>query len=246
MRKENRKHRWHVTPKEKEEIRRLTIAGVRQAVIARRLKITAPSVSKVQRAMGLPTHLVIPEQEIMRLFREGWGGYRIAKHLKVCAHCVYAVMHKNGFRRADGAGSGYADADEAGFIEAVKNHSDYANNLAPKFRIGICKGQRLARETLGVTRLLPGRSSPPLSSHESLRPCTIARLAERIIYGMFDGAPPRHPVIIATVVAATHAKLLEAEGVKLAEAGVLAFAEKLACDLRRHIGDDSQAQGLVN
>jgi len=120
LKKANPQFRWHVTAIEREAIRRMTVKGVRQSVIARTLGIAAPSVSKAQRSMGLPTRLVIPKDEIMRLFRKGWGGYRISKYLHVPANQVYAVAHQNKFRRKDGIGYPEPHGDVAAFIQAVK------------------------------------------------------------------------------------------------------------------------------
>ncbi len=158
------KNRWHLTSAEKNEIKRLTDAGVRQSVIARTLKITAPSVSQAQQEMGLPTRLPTPEAEIMRLFRLGWGGYKISKHLKCPANRVWAVMHKNGFQRADKLGIATPPENIARFVQAVKAREGYINALAKKYNVGICKAQRLAREVLGTNRFRPGASKPPLCS----------------------------------------------------------------------------------
>lgn len=156
--------RGHLTSGEKRKIRRLTLAGWRQSKIARHLRITAPSVSKTQRAMGLPTIVPIDESEVERLFKAGCGGYQIAKHLRVSVPRIYEVLHRRGLRR-DGRGSEYAGADVVGFIAAVKNRSDYINRLAEKFHIGICKAQRIAREVLNCPEFRPGLSKPPLSSN---------------------------------------------------------------------------------
>jgi hypothetical protein len=157
--------RWHLTAKEKAKIRRMTLKGTRQSVIARTLKLTAPTVSKAQRAMGLPTHLTVPEEKIMELFRKGLGGYKIHRVLKVPVNQIYRVAHENKFRRADGFGYPTNPENEARFIEAVKNREDYVHNLAIKYRIGFVKAGRLARQILGTVRFRPGASKPPLSSN---------------------------------------------------------------------------------
>jgi hypothetical protein len=164
MRKANPHHRWHLSAKEKKTIRRMTKRGIRQSVIARTLGITAPSVSRAQRAMGLPTHLVWPEQRILALFKEGWGGYRISKYLHVPANQVYAVAHKNHFRRKDNVGYPTNSVKEAAFVEAVKRKENYSKRLARQYGVGLCKANRLAKQILGVRRLRPGLSKPSLSS----------------------------------------------------------------------------------
>src|SRR5260370_30334791 len=198
VRKTNPTIRWHLSDAERREIRRLTIAGVRQSEIARRLRIGRDSVSKAQRAMGLPTRLVIPEQKIMELFRRGWGGYRISKHLHVPANQVYAVAHKNNFRRADGAGYPTPKENERCFIEAVKNRDNYIKHLAKKCGVGICKAHRLAREVLATPRFRPGASKPALSSDFPQRhfdpkmatPDHFVELVQRVCQVCFNGKLP--------------------------------------------------------
>lgn len=165
MKKANPKIRWHVTDSEKEAIRGMTLSGIRQSVIARTLKLTAPTVSKVQRSFNLPTHLVIPEEKIMELFRAGWAGYKISKHLHVPANQVFAVAHKNGFHRKDKAGYRTPQENIDRFCEAIRNHEDYILTLAKKYGVGICKAGRLARQVLDCPEFRPGACKPPLSSN---------------------------------------------------------------------------------
>ena len=104
--KEAPKNRWHVTNQERKQIKKLTMARVPQATIARLLKLGAPSVSRVQRSLGLPTVIETPEQEIVQLFAKGWSGLKISKYLRCPANRIWAVRAKHGITRADGAGSG--------------------------------------------------------------------------------------------------------------------------------------------
>jgi hypothetical protein len=165
MQKSNPQFRGHVTVQEKAAIRRMTLRGVRQSIIARKLKITPPTVSKVQRSFNLPTRLVVPEARIMELFRKGWGGYRIHHFLKVPVNQIYAVAHRNNFKRADGVGYPTPPENEARFIDALKRREDYAKRLAHKYKIGLCKANRLAHEILGCPEFRPGLSKPVLSSN---------------------------------------------------------------------------------
>jgi hypothetical protein len=157
--------RGHITKEERDEICRLTKAGVRQSEIARRLGITAPSVSKVQRQMGLPTKLPTPEAKILALFREGWGGLKISKFLHVPANRVWEVMHKHGIRRADGTGSAAPKGDIEGFTMALKNGEGYIKHLGKRFGLGICKAKDIAHIVLETPQFRPGASKPPLSSN---------------------------------------------------------------------------------
>jgi hypothetical protein len=143
----------------------MTLRGIRQSVIARELKITAPSVSKAQRAMGLPTHLVIPEEKIMELFRAGWAGYKISKHLHVPANRVWETMHKHGFQREDRLGIATPPENIERFVEALKRREDHILRLARKYKVGLCKANRLAHEVLGCPEFRPGAAKPPLSSN---------------------------------------------------------------------------------
>jgi hypothetical protein len=164
MRKANPQHRWHLTDAEKQKIRKWTLARVTQAEISRRLHIGHPQVGKAQRAMGLPTRPPTPEKEIVKLFHEGWGGQRIHKHLRVPANQVYATFHKYGLRREDNVGYPTDPVKEAAFVEAVKRKENYSKRLARQYGVGLCKATRLAKQILGVPRLRPGLSKPPLSS----------------------------------------------------------------------------------
>jgi predicted transcriptional regulator len=166
--KANPKVRGRVTAAEKTEIRRLTLAGTRQSVIARTLHITAPSVSKAQRAMNLPTRLAvlpIPEETIMKLFLAGWAGHKIAKHLRVSAPKVFAVMHKHNFIRADKLGHKTPIENERRFIAAIKVREGYIRTLAKKYGVGFCRARAIAHQILGTIEFRPGASKPPLSSN---------------------------------------------------------------------------------
>jgi hypothetical protein len=162
MRKANPTIRWHVTAEEKLEIRRLTLAGVRQSEISRRLNIGRDTVSKWQVRMGLPTHLVWPERKIVRLFKRGWGGYRISRHLRVPVNQVYAIAHRHGIN------NGHAKTpveNERRFIEALKRREDYVVRLARKYKVAFCRANRIAHQILACSQFRPGASKPPLSSN---------------------------------------------------------------------------------
>jgi hypothetical protein len=156
--------RWHLTPEEKKEIARMTRAGIRQSEISRRLNIGRDSVSKAQRAMGLPTRLVIPEKQILRLFRRGWGGHRISKHLHVPANQVYAVAHRNKFRRKDGVGYPLSAQKRQQLMDDAALHVDHGNHLAEKRAVTPQTALRWIHRAVGPGRLRPGASKPPLSS----------------------------------------------------------------------------------
>ncbi len=198
MRKENPQFRWHLTIAEKRKIRRLTLKGIRQSVIARIMHLTAPTVSKVQVSMGLPTHLVIPEKKIMKLFQRGWGGYKISKHLHIPANQVYAVAHKNNFRRPDGIGYPTPHGDVDGFIEALKKKEGYIKTLAKKYGVGFCQARKIAHEVLVTARFRPGASKPPLSSDfpqkhfdpKMARPDQYVNLVQRVLEKCFNGKLP--------------------------------------------------------
>jgi hypothetical protein len=216
MKKQNPQFRWHLTIKEKAQIYRLTLKRVPQATIARLLHIGAPSVSKAQREMGLPTRLamVIPEQRIMELFEKGWGGVRIAKQLRIAVSAVYKVAHKHGFRRQDGSGSPEPKGDVAGFIEALKRRENYVIRLARKYGVAICRAQRIAHEVLGTYRFRPGASKPALSSDYPQRHFdtafagqqreeALARIVKGAIAAGFGGKLPEDLVGLSRLIAAS-------------------------------------------
>lgn len=157
--------RGHITKAEKKEIGRLTRLRVRQSEIARRLGITAPSVSKAQRAMNLPTTLPWPDKKILELLKQEKGLYAIARELRVPVGQVTRVRQENNFQRQFNTGRASLDADLQGFIAAVKRRDDHAKHLAEKFHIGKVKANRLAHEILQTLKFRPGRAKPPLSSN---------------------------------------------------------------------------------
>jgi hypothetical protein len=167
--KANPKIRGHVTSQEREEIRSLTLRGVRQSEISRQLKIGRDTVSAWQVKMNLPTRLVWPEERIMELFRAGWAGYRISKHLHVPANQVFAVAHKNNFHREDKAGWKTPPENEARFIEAIMKREGYIRTLAKKYGVGFVRARLLAHKILGTPEFRPGAVKPPLSSNFPLK-----------------------------------------------------------------------------
>lgn len=194
MRNRNRKLR-HLTPRDKRRIRKLTLARVGQSEIARIMRIGRDTIAKWQVRLGLPTRLPIPEKRIMRLFRLGWGGYRIARHLRIAVSAVYKVAHKNNFRRKDGIGYPEPHGDIAGFVNAVKLREGYIKSLARRYGVGFVKARRLAHEILECPEFRPGLSKPPLSSNfpQKYFPAgilTFEHLAQRILCKTFDGAIP--------------------------------------------------------
>jgi DNA-binding CsgD family transcriptional regulator len=197
VRKSNPTFRWHLSETEKKEIARLTRAGIRQSEIARIMHLGAPTVSKAQREMGLPTRVPIPEEKIMELFRRGWGGVRIAKHLKIAVSAVYKVAHKNKFRRADNVGYPTPPENLARFIEALKRREDYAKRLAKKYKVGLVKANRLAHEILACPEFRPGLSKPALSSNfpqkhydPKIGPDYAVELVQSVCEKCFDGELP--------------------------------------------------------
>jgi hypothetical protein len=157
--------RWHLTNEEKKKIRELTLKLVPQATIARRLNMDLRTLNRHQVWMRLAARPAIPEKRIMELFRKGWGGYRIARHLKIAVSAVYKIAHKNNFRRADGIGYPEPHGDVAAFIEAIKARQGYIKVLAKKYGVGFCAARRIAHEVLACPEFRPGACKPPLSSN---------------------------------------------------------------------------------
>jgi hypothetical protein len=161
MRKENPKKRWHLTAEEIEQIRKLTLQGMRQGKIAKLLHLGRDTVGQWQVRMGLPTVPPIPEEEILKLFKLKWGGYRIAKHLHVPRNQVYAIAHEHGLTLG---WSKTPPENEARFIEALKRGENYRIRLARKYGVAICRAREIAKQVLKTERFRPGLSKPPLSS----------------------------------------------------------------------------------
>jgi transposase len=159
--------RWHLSNSEKNEIRRLTRAGIRQSEIGRRLKIGRDTVGLWQKRLGLQTRpplVPAPEKQIMRLLKRGMGLHPVARKLGIPMYRVWRTAKKNRWRRADGNGRADPAANESAFIEAVKNRDDHVVNLAAKYHIGLCRANRLAHEILQTVQFAPGPSKPALSS----------------------------------------------------------------------------------
>jgi predicted transcriptional regulator len=199
--------RWHLLDEERERIRQLTQQGMRQSKIARLLGVTAPTVSKAQREMGLSTRLPIPEKAIMDLFKKGWGGHRISKHLGVAVSAVYKVAHANNFRRADNVGYPTPPENEARLIAALQRKEDFANRLAEKYKVGKCKTHRLAHEVLACPEFRNGAVKPALSSNFPQRdfslhaePDVFVQLVRKIADACFNGKllPSEHDPIFVT------------------------------------------------
>jgi hypothetical protein len=155
--------RWHLTDAEKAEIRRLTRARVRQSEIAPRLGITAPSVSKAQRKMGLPTKLPTPEAKIVALFNKGVPGLEISKRLHCPANRVWAVRRKHGIRRNRERGR-RAKRDIAGFCEAIKRREGHVRPLARRFGSSDGTAYAIAHSVVGRGKFKGGPATPPMSS----------------------------------------------------------------------------------
>ena len=194
--KQNQKHRWHLSDGEKKKIARLTRARVPQSTIARNLHIGRDTVSKWQRKMGLPTVPPVPEKQILKLLRKGYGQHRIHKMLRVSQPKVHAVMVKHGIR------NGHATTpkeNEDRFIAAVQRREDYIVRLAEKYQVAMCRAQRLAHQVLATPRFRPGASKPALSSDfpqrhfdvELARPDNYIQLVQRVLEKCFDGILPQ-------------------------------------------------------
>jgi hypothetical protein len=156
--------RGNITEKERRQIVALTRRGWKQVRIARKLGITAPSISKAQRAAGLPTRpRFAPDIFVVQFFQEGWPGRRIARHLHMPLERVYAAAHRLGFHYVKPlVGDGLA------FVKDVKDvkKRDYVNRLAKKHGVAWATALRLAHRTTGIRRFKKGKGAPPLTSAE--------------------------------------------------------------------------------
>lgn len=192
MRNQNPKVRWHLTPREKTRIRRLTREGRRQSEIARIMGIGRDTISKWQVNMGLPTIPPVPEEEIVRLLRDGVGQNRIHKMLGVSQPIVHRIMVKHGIVHKGGRLS--PELREK-VVAAIREGENYLNHLADRFGIAPQTIQRIAHEVRGVPRFKGGRVKPPLSSDFPQRYfpqgiLTFEHLAQRILNKTFGGEIP--------------------------------------------------------
>jgi hypothetical protein len=202
--------RWHLTTKEKAQIKKLTLARVPQSTIGRILGVGRDTVSKWQVRMGLPTVPPVPEDKILKLFLKGMSGQKIHEKLRVPANRVWAVYKKYGLQpllHPDGTGARTPKGNIPAFTAAIKNRENYINHLAKKYGVGICKAKQLAREVLATPRFRPGASKPVLSSDFPQRhfdvklagPDESLKLVTKICDACFEGTLP--PISDAAFVA---------------------------------------------
>jgi transposase len=174
VRKENPKMRWHVTDEEKARIVAMTKEGKLQKEISAAIGVGRDVVARWQKRLGLreawkglptrpKTPPQIPEEEILRLFKLDWNGYKIARHLHISVPRVYAVAEKYGFVRNRERGH-RAKGDIKAFCEAVQLRLDHVKHLAPRFGVSLGTAYPLAHAIRGVAKFKGGPASPPMSS----------------------------------------------------------------------------------
>lgn len=242
MRKQNPKIRWHLTPREKRRIRELTLAGVRQSEIARVMRVGRDTVAKWQVKMALPTVPPVPEEDIVRLLRDGIGQNKIHNMLGVSQPKVHEVMVKHGIVHKGGRLS--PELREK-VIAAIREGENYLNHLADRFGIAPQTIQRIAHQIRRVPRFKGGRVKPPLSSDFPQRYfpqgiLTFQHLAQRILDKTFGGEIPEGASAEITVHAAMEAIPALSEALPAARE---AFAENLLPALQSQIAMRSLSAG---
>jgi DNA-binding transcriptional ArsR family regulator len=180
-------------------------AGLSAKQIARKLGVTYSAVHKHLSAAGVSRHQHGPqrkpvdEQRVVELFRQGFGGYTIAKMLHAPANQVFEMRKKYGIPYSkDGRGNPQPKGDIAGFLKDLERRAGYIAPLAKKHGLGICKANQLAHEYLGCIEFRPGASTPPLSSNFPMKEFDprlagdhdMLALVSRITDVCFDGRLP--------------------------------------------------------
>jgi len=106
------------------EVVRRTRAGEKQKHIARALRLCKGTIAKIERQNNLQRHPgFVPtrqqEQQVIKLFRAGFGAPYITTMTHVPGHIVYEIRDRHGLRRA--AGTAYARYNFAtGQLRAIR------------------------------------------------------------------------------------------------------------------------------
>jgi hypothetical protein len=201
MRKENPKFRWHVTAKERRRVKELTLQRLTQADIARKLGLTAPTVSRIQKLLGLPTRIptpATPESKIVEMFQAGCGGYEISRMLRCPANRVWAVRKKYKIPMpANGSGCHEPKGNIPGFLADLEKRAGYIKVLARKHGVGFVTARRLAHIHLACLEFrrgvgLPLQSNFPMREFDVrfTQPDDAIGLVQRILALCFHGHLP--------------------------------------------------------
>jgi hypothetical protein len=105
-----KRYRPHATDRQREMIRKLTVAGVPQKQIARRVGLTRFSVWKNQKRLGLRQFVAerVPlsettKRKIISMLRQNLGRLRIARELGVSLEKIDKITRRIKFRRRRGS-----------------------------------------------------------------------------------------------------------------------------------------------
>lgn len=90
--------RWHLTPSERDEIRKLNRSGKTQREISKMLGLSKQTVAANLKRMKLPTRQRPPEAQILIRLRAGWSGAKCAAFFGVCDATISKIARKNKFR----------------------------------------------------------------------------------------------------------------------------------------------------
>jgi hypothetical protein len=159
-----------------EQIRRLTEAGKTQKEITQLTGKSRGTVHRRQKLMGLTPPYRGPRKhlpeaqvaEVLDLLKHGRGTSWIGKHLGIGEHPVRQIVKRFNFRRKRGeVGYRYhlSPTKRAKIIEEIREHRNFALQIAWKYRVAYKIVLRLAREELGCERFRCGYGQPALSSN---------------------------------------------------------------------------------
>jgi transposase len=145
--------RGRLTDKEKQQIRELTLAGVRQSDISRRLKIHRGTVCRAQRRCNLPTRIGIPEEQIRKLHQEGKSQKQIAALLGRPRGLVYRWQKKLGLTaKRHGPRSPELDATQKVEVLARLKRGDSWKSICDELKVRDSAVRRIAKEN-GIRRI---------------------------------------------------------------------------------------------
>jgi DNA-binding CsgD family transcriptional regulator len=160
-----------MTCAQKEKVRALTLAGKRQSEIAVALSLHRNSIYRAQKSLGLHACQGISdaqEKQVLGLLRSGRGTSWIGKTLGVGEHQARLVATKFNFRRKRGeVGYRYHLSEQvlAKILEEIREHRNFARQIAWKYHVAYKIVLALARKELGCERFRSGYGTPALSSH---------------------------------------------------------------------------------
>ena len=142
---------------QREEIRRLTLSGMRTTHIATELKLNRNTVIKTRKALGLPGKPILPEKQILALLKTGMEQREIGRTLGVPHRKVGAIARAAGYARPR---RGLSEIQFRSLLTDIGRRQGSAASLAKKHAISYKLVLKLAHLLLGCGRFLPSHKNP--------------------------------------------------------------------------------------